>query len=395
MASEASQVSLYFDYHATTPVDPEVVAAMLPYFTERFGNPSSKSHAYGWEAADAVENGRRQVARLIGAQPNEIVFTSGATESNALAIRGAAYARRDRGSHVVTVATEHKAVIDTCQRLEREGFTVTWLPVGRDGLVDPDALGDALTDRTTVVSVMLANNETGVIQPLEAIGRLTRARGIVLHTDAVQAAGRIPVDVNALQVDLASVTAHKMYGPKGVGALYVRRRNPKVALTPLVDGGGQERGIRPGTLNVPGIVGFGKAAEVCSERMAGEMTRLARLRDALLDGLRARVDGLHVNGSLDHRLPNNLNVAFEDVSGDALMTGLGALAVSSGSACKSASVEPSHVLSAMGIPADLATASIRFGLGRGTRDEDIAIAIDTVAVTVARLRGLSPFARSS
>ncbi len=379
---------VYLDYHATTPVDPRVLEAMLPYFTERFGNPSSRSHPFGWAADEAVERARQQVADLIGANLREIVFTSGATESNNLAIRGVAV-RKARG-HVITVLTEHKAVLDPCHRLEAEGFRVTYLPVDADGLVAPASVERAIADDTILISIMTANNEIGVLQPIAEIGRIAKARGVPFHTDAVQAAGKVPFDVQGLGVDLASITAHKMYGPKGAGALYVRRRNPRVELTPLCDGGGQERGLRPGTLNVPGIVGLGEAAAIARREMAAEGERLGRLRDRLLGGLREKLGDVRVNGSVDRRLPQNLNAAFPGVEGEALLMGLKDLAVSSGSACTSVSIEPSHVLKALGLRDDLARASIRFGLGRFTTDEEIAYAIGAVSTLVTRLRELSP-----
>lgn len=379
---------VYLDCHATTPVDPRVVETMLPFFTERFGNPSSRSHPFGWAADEAVETARDQVATLLGAKLREIVFTSGATESNNLAIRGVA-ALRGRG-HIITATTEHKAVLDPCHRLEREGFRVTYLPVDGDGLIDPGDIGRAIADDTILISIMAANNEIGVLQPLAAIGEIARARGVLFHTDAVQAAGKVPFDVEAAGVDLASISAHKMYGPKGVGALYVRRRRPKLDLVPLMDGGGQERGVRPGTLNVPGIVGLGRAAEICRAEMADEAPRLAGLRDRLLQGLRTRVSDLRVNGSLTARLPHNLNAAFPRVEGEALLMGLRDIAVSSGSACTSTSVEPSHVLKGLGLSDELARASLRFGLGRFTTGEEVDYAIGAVADLVVRLRELAP-----
>jgi cysteine desulfurase len=383
---------IYLDYHATTPVDPRVVEAMLPYFTERFGNAASRGHSFGWEAARAVEAARDQVARLIGADPREIVFTSGGTEADNLAIKGAALARRDRGDHIVTVATEHKAVLDSCRRLAREGFRVTFLPVQRDGLVALDDLRRAIESRTVLVSVMTANNEIGVIQPIAAIGAIARARGVLFHTDAVQAAGKMPLDVDALGVDLASLSAHKIYGPKGAGALYVRRREPAVDLAAMIDGGGHERGMRSGTLNVPGIVGFGAAAEICRTGMGVENARAAELRGRLLEGLQERIGGITVNGSLERRVPQNLNVSVAGVEGESLLMGLDDVAVSAGAACTSASVEPSHVLTAIGVSLDLARASIRFGIGRYTTAEEIDYVIDKIASVVGRLRGMSPFA---
>ncbi len=382
---------IYLDYHASTPVDPRALEAMLPYFTEHFGNPASRTHAFGWKADDAVETARRQVAALIGGSAKDVVFTSGATESNNLAIKGVARARRARGNHVITLATEHKAVLDSCARLEREGFEVTYLGVGSDGLIDLDSLRDAITAKTTLVSVMAANNEIGVLQPLERIAALVHEHGALLHTDAVQAAGKVLLNVADLPVDLLSLTAHKMYGPKGVGALYVRRTDPRIDLEPLADGGGHERGMRSGTLNVAGIVGFGKAAEIARAEMSTEPARLAALRDRLLDGLRARIPDLHVNGSLTARLPHNLNVSFPGVPGESLLVGIDDLCVSAGSACSSGSEEPPYVLRALGMDPDLARASIRFGLGRYTTAEEIDYAIDKVAAVVSQLRHSTAF----
>jgi cysteine desulfurase len=381
---------VYLDFHATTPVDPRVLQAMLPYFNHVFGNASSRQHQFGWQADEAVERARHQVATLIGAKAKEIVFTSGATEANNLAIRGAVAARRDRGNHVVTVATEHHAVLDTCKALERDGCRVTVLPVERDGLVDPESFAAALADDTVLASVMTANNEIGVLQPMAALSRACRARGVWLHTDAVQAVGRVPVDVEALGVDLASLTAHKLYGPKGVGALYVRRAS-KVELAPLFAGGGQERGIRPGTLNVPGIVGFGAAAALCGQELPAEGPRVAALRDRLLAALQAGLDAVTVNGSLSARLPHNLHVSFAGVDGEALMTGLADdVAASSGSACASGSREPSHVVKALGLGAAEQWGAVRFGLGRTTTDDDVTFAAERVVALVQRLRALSP-----
>ena len=385
----ALKFPIYLDYHASTPVDPRALEAMLPYFSEHFGNAASKTHPFGWKADDAVEAGRRQVAALIGASAKEIVFTSGATESNNLALKGVAHAFRSRGNHIVTLTTEHKAVLDSCQHLEDEGFAVTYLGVGRDGLVDLDALRDAITDRTILVSVMAANNEIGVLQPIAAIGTIARERGVLVHTDAVQAIGKVPFDVSKLPVDLASMTAHKTYGPKGVGALYVRRGEVKLELEPLMDGGGHERGLRSGTLNVPGIVGFGKAAEIAKAEMAAESPRLAALRDRLLAALRAEVSDLHVNGSLDARLPHNLNVSFPGVPGESLLLGIDDICVSAGSACSSGSEEPPYVLKALGMDADLARASIRFGLGRYTTEEEIDYTAGKVSAVVRQLRQAS------
>jgi len=387
---------LYLDYHATTPVDPRVLDAMLPFFSERFGNAASRQHAYGWEAQKAVDDARGEVAALIGASPGEIVFTSGATESNNLAIKGAAQWLRDRGDHIITVATEHKSVLDSCKRLESEGCRVTVLGVNAEGFIDLDELRAAITDRTVLVSVMAANNEIGVIQPLAAIGAIARERGVLFHTDAAQAAGKIPIDVAAMGVDLLSLTGHKYYGPKGAGALYVRRAKPKLKLACQIDGGGHENGLRSGTLNVPGVVGLGRAAAICRETLPEESARLRRLRDRLLAGLR-RMDGVRVNGPEgDRRLPHNLHVSVDAIEGEALLMALGDLAVSTGSACSSGSQAPSHVLQAIGAvnppspPASArqgdVAASIRFGLGRTTTEEEIDYAIDRVTTVVRSLR---------
>ena len=378
--------AVYLDYHATTPVDPRVLDAMLPYFTEQFGNPASRQHAYGWKAQEAVDRGRSQVAALIGASAGEIVFTSGATESNNLAIKGGAHAMRDRGDHIVTAVTEHKSVLDSFRRLEREGWRVTWVRVQPDGVIDLDALRAAVDGRTVLVSVMLANNEIGVVQPMAEIAAIARTQGALVHTDAAQAAGKIPIDVDALGLDLLSLTGHKYYGPKGSGALYVRRRKPKLQLDCQIDGGGHENGLRSGTLNVPGIAGLGMAAEICRLEMSVESTRLAALRDRLLSGLRERLDGIRVNGCMSARLPHNLHVSFDEVEGESLLMALGDLAVSTGSACSSGSQEPSHVLKAIGAVGDRAGASIRFGLGRTTTDAEIDFAIERVTTVVTALR---------
>lgn len=380
------KLPIYLDYHASTPVDPRVLEAMLPYFTEHFGNAASRTHPYGWKADDAVEAARRQVASLIGASAKEIVFTSGATESNNLAIKGVARALRSKGNHVITVVTEHKAVLDSCKHLQKEGFEVTCLPVKCDGLVDPDVLERAITDRTILISVMAANNEIGVLQPVREIAAIARERGVIFHCDAVQAIGKVPFDVRDVAADLVSLTAHKMYGPKGVGALYVRRGDRKVEIEPLIDGGGHERGLRSGTLNVPGIVGFGKAAEIARAEMPAESARLRTLRDRLLEQLRARVPDLRVNGSMEHRLPNNLHVSFPGVPGEALIVGISDICVSPGSACSSGSEEPPYVISALGVDPDLARASIRFGLGRYTTGEEVDYAAEKVAAVVHQLR---------
>jgi cysteine desulfurase len=376
------------DYHATTPVDPAVLEAMLPYFREQFGNAASRQYHYGWDAHAAVDRARESVAVLLGADAKEIVFTSGATEANNLALKGLAEIAVPGRDHVVTLETEHKSVLDTCRRLERQGFRVTVLPVQSDGSVSLDALAAAVTDRTFVVSVMAANNEIGVIAPLAEIGAIAHARGALLHTDAVQVAGKVPFDVRALGVDLASVTAHKLYGPKGVGALFVRRKNPRVTVAPLLDGGGHERGMRSGTLNVPGIVGFGAAAAIARSVMAEESVVLARLRSRLLDGLRRQVGDLVVNGALEPRLPGNLNVSFPAVDGEALLISLcDRVAISSGAACTAA--EPSHVLKALGRPTDLALASLRFGLGRWTTSDEVEEVSALVGAVVMRLRQMA------
>ncbi|MDN7641232.1 IscS subfamily cysteine desulfurase [Burkholderia cenocepacia] len=379
---------IYMDYSATTPVDPRVVAKMVPFLHEQFGNPASRSHAYGWDAEHAVEEARAHVAALLGADPREIVWTSGATEGNNLAIKGAAHFYQGKGKHLVTVKTEHKAVLDTCRELERQGFDVTYLDVREDGLLDLDALQQALRADTILVSVMLANNETGVIQPVADIGALCRARGIVFHCDAVQAAGKIPVDVNALNVDLLTVTAHKVYGPKGIGALYVRCK-PRVRLEAQMHGGGHERGMRSGTLPTHQIVGMGEAFRLAKEEMADESRRVGALRDRLLAGL-STLDEVYVNGDLARRIPHNLNVSFNFVEGESLIMGIKGVAVSSGSACTSASLEPSYVLRALGRSDELAHSSIRFTLGRFTTEAEVDSVIAQVRDTVGKLRELSP-----
>jgi len=385
------QTPIYMDNHATTPVDPRVLEAMLPYFTEKFGNAASRSHAFGWESEAAVDTAREQVAKLIHASsPREIVFTSGATESDNLAIKGVAEAYKDKGDHIVTCVTEHKAVLDSCKVLEKHGYRVTFLPVNADGLIDLRRLGEALTGKTILISIMQANNEIGTIQPIKAIGRLAKERGIVFHTDATQAVGRIPVDVDELGVDLLSVTAHKMYGPKGIGALYVRSSKPRVKLSPIIDGGGHERGMRSGTLNVPGIVGLGKACEIALKEMAAEAERLVRLRERLKDGILGELDEVYINGHPTERLPGNLNMSFAYVEGESLLMALKEIAVSTGSACTSASLEPSYVLRALGVPEELAHTSIRFGLGRFNTEDEVDFTIKRVVEEVRRLRALSP-----
>jgi len=377
---------VYLDYHATTPVDPRVLEAMLPYFCDRFGNAASRQHAFGWEAQEAVDSARARIGALINASAGEIVFTSGATESNNLAIKGTARALRERGDHIVTVATEHKSVLDSCRRLEQQGWRLSVVGVSPDGVVDLDELRRTVTERTVLVSVMAANNEIGVLQPLAEVSAIVHAAGALLHTDAAQAAGKVPLDVDALGVDLLSLTAHKCYGPKGSGALYVRRRRPRLQLECLIDGGGHENGLRSGTLNVPGIVGLGAAAEICRNEMPAEGARLAAMRDRLLNGLRANLDGLRLNGCAVRRLPHNLHVSFDAVEGEALLMALGDLAVSTGSACSSGSQAPSHVLQAIGAVGERTGASIRFGLGRTTTDEEIDLAIERVTKVVRALR---------
>jgi cysteine desulfurase len=384
------KLPIYMDNHATTPVDPRVLEAMLPYYSTEFGNAASRSHVFGWKAEEAVEQARAQVAALIGAGPKEIVFTSGATESDNLACKGVAEFYRDKGDHIVTVQTEHKAVLDACKRLERSGFRVSYLPVDRDGLVTPEQVGAAIEEKTILVSVMAANNEIGVVQPIAEIGRVCRGRGVLLHTDAVQAVGKVPFDVEQMCVDLASLSGHKLYGPKGVGALYVRRSKPRVRIAPLIDGGGHERGMRSGTLNVPAIVGMGKAFEIARQEMARESARILALREKLHHALAARIPEVYVNGSLEHRLPGNLNISFAYVEGESLLMGLRDVAVSSGSACTSASLEPSYVLRALGVGDELAHSSIRFGLGRFNTEEEVDYVIEHTAGVVERLRALSP-----
>lgn len=383
-------VPVYLDNHATTPLDPRILDAMLPYFTKHFGNAASRNHRYGWEAEEAVEKARKQIAALIGAQPNEIVFTSGATESNNLAVKGIAEAYRDRGDHIITQVTEHKAVLDTCKHLEKQGWRVTYLPVLRDGRIDLNQLRDAITDKTILISVMYANNEIGTVQPLAEIGAIARERGIFVHSDAVQAIGKIPVNVLDDGIDLLSLTAHKFCGPKGVGALYVRRRNPRVQVAAQIDGGGHERGMRSGTLNVPGIVGLGSACQVAQEVMSEESTRVAGLRDHLQNRLTAELPEVEINGSLQHRLPNNLSMSFSHVDSEGLLMGLNDIALSSGSACTSATLEPSYVLKALGIPDEAAHSSVRFGLGRFNTPEEVDYTASRVIDVVQKMRELSP-----
>jgi cysteine desulfurase len=396
--------AVYMDNHATTPVDPRVLEAMLPYFGEVYGNAASRSHGFGWEAEKAVDSAREEVARLINAKAKEIVFTSGATESDNLAIKGVVEFYREKGDHVVTAVTEHKAILDTCKALERKGLArVTYLPVDRHGMVDPDDVRRAITDRTVLVSIMFGNNEVGTVNPIADIGRITRENGVLFHTDATQGVGKLPLDVEAMNVDLLSMSAHKMYGPKGVGALYARAKGPRVRLVPIIDGGGHERGFRSGTLNVPGIVGFGVACALCRTGMADETQRVLALRERLRERLFAELDEIFLNGHPVHRLPGNLNVSFAYVEGESLLMGLNGstnpiavgqtvapIAVSSGSACTSATLEPSYVLKALGVGDELAHTSIRFGLGRFNTVEEVDYVAERVVHEVRRLRDLSP-----
>jgi len=395
---------IYMDNHATTPVDPRVLEAMLPYFTDIFGNAASRSHGFGWDAEKAVDLARSQVAALINAKPKDIVWTSGATESDDLAILGVTEFYREKGNHIITQVTEHKAVLDTCRYLERTGkATVTYLPVDTTGMIRLDDLRNAITDKTILVSIMFVNNEVGTIQPIAEIGKICRERGVLYHCDAVQGASLLPIDVDAMHVDLMSLSAHKMYGPKGVGALYVRSKGPRVRLAPIIHGGGHERGMRSGTLNVPGIVGFGKAAELAKASMADEAQRIAGLRQRLQDGITSQLDEVYLNGHPVHRHPGNLNLSFAYVEGESMLMGLNGsvhalaasaskppIAVSSGSACTSATLEPSYVLKALGVGEDLAHTSIRFGLGRFNTQEDVDYVVDRVVTEVRRLRDLSP-----
>ena len=384
------RLPIYMDNHATTPLDARVLEAMMPYLTNVFGNAASRNHSFGWEAEAAVEKAREQVARLIGATAKEIIFTSGATESNNLAIKGITEMYRERGNHVITQVTEHKATLDTCKRLEKYGYRVTYLPVKADGLIDIEDLKRAMDDKTILVTIMIANNEIGVVQPVAEIGKLCHEKGVLFHTDGVQAVGKIPVDVNAMNIDAMSISGHKIYGPKGVGALYVRRRNPRVQISEQINGGGHERGMRSGTLNVPGIVGLGKACEIAREEMATEAKQLGALRDKLKTKLESSLDYIHVNGSMEHRLPGNLNMSFVYVEGESLLMGINDVAVSSGSACTSATLEPSYVLKALGLGDDVAHSSIRFGLGRFNTEAEVDYVAEKVIDVVQKLRELSP-----
>ncbi|HZP05815.1 MAG TPA: IscS subfamily cysteine desulfurase [Terracidiphilus sp.] len=382
---------IYMDCHATTPLDPRVLEAMMPYLTAKFGNAASRNHSFGWEAEQAVDLAREQIAKLIGATAREIVFTSGATESDNLAIKGIAEMYRERGNHIITQVTEHKAVLDTCKRLEKCGYRVTYLPVKADGRIDLEDLKHTIDDKTVLVTIMAANNEIGVLQPVRGIGKLCHEKGVLFHTDATQIIGKAPFHVIADNVDLASLSAHKMYGPKGVGALYVRRRNPRVQMAAQIDGGGHERGLRSGTLNVPGIVGFGKACELAMQEMETEAANLRSLRDRLKEKLESELDAIHVNGSMEDRLPGNLNLSFAYVEAESLLMGVPDVALSSGSACTSATIEPSYVLKALGLSDDLAHSSIRFGLGRFNTQAEVDYVAAKVIDVVEKLRALSPF----
>jgi cysteine desulfurase len=386
----AVKLPIYMDNHATTPMDPRVLQAMLPYFTEKFGNAASRNHSFGWAGEEAVETARQQIASLVNATAKEIIFTSGATESDNLMIKGVAEMYREKGNHIITQAIEHKAVLDTCKRLEKNGYEVTYLPVQKDGRVNPEDVRKAIKFTTILITVMYANNEIGVINPIAEIGKIAKEHGIIFAVDGVQAVGKVPVDVIKDNVDLLAISGHKLYGPKGVGALYVRRRNPRVQLSAIIDGGGHERGMRSGTLNVTGIVGLGKACELCQQEMAEEGARLGKLRDRLKAGLEAKLDEVYINGSLEHRLPNNLNMSFAYVEGESLLMGINDVAVSSGSACTSATLEPSYVLKALGVGEDLAHTSIRFGLGRFTTEEEVDYVIGKMVQVVTKLRELSP-----
>ncbi|MGA7412690.1 MAG: IscS subfamily cysteine desulfurase [Bryobacteraceae bacterium] len=384
------KLPIYLDNHATTRMDPRVFDAMKPYYMEIFGNAASRNHSFGWEAEEAVEKSRKQIADLIGATAKEIVFTSGATESNNLAIKGVAEMYAEKGNHIITAVTEHKAILDTCKHLEKKGARVTYLAVRQDGLIDLDQLRDAITPKTILITIMYANNEIGVVQQVREIGKIAREKGVLFHTDAVQAVGKIPVNVIQDNIDLLSLTGHKLYGPKGCGALYVRRRNPRVQLTAQMDGGGHERGMRSGTLNVPAIAALGEACELCNKEMAEESKRLRHLRDKLKDKLMGELDEVYINGSIEHRLPHNLNISFAYVEGESLLMGINEIAVSSGSACTSATLEPSYVLKALGAGDDLAHSSIRFGLGRFTTEDEIDYTANKVIDVVRKLRELSP-----
>ncbi|HSE39171.1 MAG TPA: IscS subfamily cysteine desulfurase [Acidobacteriota bacterium] len=381
---------IFMDYHSTTPVDPRVLEEMIPYFTENFGNAASRNHSFGWRAEEAVERSRERIASLINADPKEIIFTSGATESNNLALKGVAEMYAEKGDHIITCVTEHKAILDTAKRLEKMGKRVTYLPVDKYGQIDLDELRKSITDKTILISIMFANNEVGTLQRVHEIGKIAKEKGVLFHSDAVQAVGKIPVDVQAMNVDLMSLTAHKIYGPKGIGALYVRKKGPRVRLVAQMDGGGHERGMRSGTLNVPGMVGFGKAVEIAKEVMPEESKRLAGLRDKLHHGITDALEDVYLNGHPTERLPNNLNMSFAYVEGESLLMGMDDIAVSSGSACTSATLEPSYVLKALGVGEDLAHTSIRFGLGRFNTEEEVDYVLNKVVDNVRRLREMSP-----
>src|SRR6202453_2106200 len=387
---EGVKLPIYMDNHATTPLDPRVLAAMMPYLTNIFGNAASRNHSFGWEAEQGVEKAREQIAKLIGATSKEIIFTSGATESTNLAIKGVAEMYRERGNHIITQVTEHKATLDTCKRLEKYGYEVTYLSVEKDGRINLGELRKAITPKTILISIMYANNEIGVVQPIAEIGKIAKEKGIFFHVDGVQAVGKIPVDVQKDGIDLMSISAHKIYGPKGVGALYVRRKNPRVQLAAQIDGGGHERGMRSGTLNVTGIIGLGNACEICQNEMAAESEKLRKLRDRLTESIMSRLDETFINGSMEHRLPHNVNISFAFVEGESLLMGINDIAVSSGSACTSATLEPSYVLKALGVGEDLAHTSIRFGLGRFNTPEEVDYVIEKMTQVVTKLRELSP-----
>ncbi len=384
------KLPIYLDNHSTTPCDPRVLEMMLPYFTEKFGNAASRNHSFGWEVEEAVEVARKQIAHLIHADAKEIIFTSGATESDNLALQGVVEMYREKGDHIITSSTEHRAVIDTAKYLEKKGFKVTFLPVDKAGMVSPDDVRNAITDKTILISIMMANNEIGTINPVAAIGKVAKEKGVLFHCDATQGVGKIPVDVQEMGIDLMSFTAHKIYGPKGVGALYVRRKAPRVRLEAMMYGGGHERGMRSGTLPVPLIVGFGKACELCEQEMPTESVRMTKMRDRLQEGIMSQMDEVYLNGHPTERLPNNLNISFAYVEGEALLMGVKEIALSSGSACTSATLEPSYVLRALGVGSDLAHSSIRFGLGRFNIDEEVEYTIDRMIKAVTHLREMSP-----
>lgn len=382
---------IFMDNHSTTPMDPRVLSAMLPYFVEKFGNAASRNHAFGWEAEEAVENARKQIARLIHADPKELVFTSGATESDNLAIKGVVEMYHEKGDHIITSMTEHRAVLDTCKALEsKKGLKVTYLPVDKTGMVSPEDVRNAITEKTILITIMLANNEIGTINPIKEIGAIAKEKGILFHCDATQGVGKVPVDVQAMGIDLMSFTAHKIYGPKGVGALYVRKKGPRVRIVPMIDGGGHERGMRSGTLPVPLIVGFGRAIELCEQEMRTESQRLVAMRDRLQTGIMSGLEEVYLNGHPTQRLPHNLNISFAYVEGESLLMGVKEIALSSGSACTSATLEPSYVLRALGVGSDLAHSSIRFGLGRFNTDEEVDYTVKRIIEIVTKLREMSP-----